>query len=119
MAGATTMTIERPFDIAAIRADFPILQKILPEGQPLVYLDNAATAQKPRVVIDKLVEVFEGYNANANRAAHTLAAQVTDEFLHNQACLGVERRKRFVEEHDVWLDSQRPGDAHPLLHAAG
>ncbi len=72
----TASLVSEPLDIASIRADFPILQKILPEGQPLVYLDNAATAQKPRAVIDKLVEVFEGYNANANRAAHTLAAMI-------------------------------------------
>lgn len=71
---------QSPLDLSAIRRDFPILRQTLPEGQPLVYLDNAATAQKPQVVIDKLVEVLTCYNANANRSAHTLAARVDEEF---------------------------------------
>jgi cysteine desulfurase/selenocysteine lyase len=75
-----TLTVTTPLDIAAIRSDFPILQQTLPEDLRLVYLDNAATAQKPRVVIDKLVEVLTCYNANANRSAHTLAARVDEEF---------------------------------------
>ena len=73
-------TTTNPLDIAAIRRDFPILSRLLPEGHPLVYLDNAATAQKPQVVVDKLVEVLTRYNANANRSAHTLAAEVDEAF---------------------------------------
>ena len=47
----------RPFDVAAVRADFPGLDQRV-HGKPLVYLDNAATAQKPRVVIDALVSAY-------------------------------------------------------------
>ena len=63
-------------DVARVRDQFPILQRPLPDGQRLVYLDNGATTQKPRIVIDKLVEVLEQYNSNAHRSAHTLAGRV-------------------------------------------
>ncbi len=64
------------FDTAKIRRDFPILtQKV--NGKPLVYLDNAATSQKPRRVIDAIVEYYEGYNSNVHRGAHTLAGKAT------------------------------------------
>jgi cysteine desulfurase/selenocysteine lyase len=66
-------------DIAAVRRDFPILGKTLPDGKPLVYLDTGATAQKPRCVIDKIVEVYENYYANVHRGIHTLGDRVTQE----------------------------------------
>jgi cysteine desulfurase / selenocysteine lyase len=68
-----------PLDIAALRDEFPILDRPLPEGQKLVYLDNASTAQKPRCVTAKLVDVFDRCNANAHRSAHTLAIMVDAE----------------------------------------
>jgi cysteine desulfurase/selenocysteine lyase len=67
------------FDVEAVRRDFPILQKPLPGGMPLVYLDNAATAQKPRQVIEKLAECLENYNANVHRGIHALGDRVTTE----------------------------------------
>ena len=63
-------------DIAAIRADFPILSRQV-HGRPLVYLDNAATTQKPRQVIDALVEYYSNTNANIHRGLHTLAEEAT------------------------------------------
>jgi cysteine desulfurase/selenocysteine lyase len=66
-------------DIDAVRQDFPILGKPLPNGLPLVYLDSGATAQKPRQVIDKLVECLENYNANVHRGIHALGDRVTTE----------------------------------------
>ena len=66
-------------DIDAVRRDFPILGKTLPDGKPLVYLDTGATAQKPRCVIDKIVEVYENYYANVHRGIHTLGDRVTQE----------------------------------------
>ncbi len=65
-----------PFDVAAVRRDFPILGRTV-RGRPLVYLDNAATTQKPRQVIDALVRYYEGYNANIHRGLHTLAEEAT------------------------------------------
>ncbi len=64
------------YDINSIRKDFPILhQKI--NGHDLVYLDNAATSQKPKSVIDELVNYYSSYNANVHRGAHTLAVKAT------------------------------------------
>ncbi len=65
-----------PFDVARVRRDFPILERTV-RGRPLVYLDNAATTQKPRQVIDALVRYYEGYNANIHRGLHTLAEEAT------------------------------------------
>ncbi len=64
-------------DIEAIRADFPILGRTLPNGKKLVYFDNAATSQKPQCVIDAMSHYYEEYNSNAHRANHTLAEEAT------------------------------------------
>ncbi len=63
-------------DIARIREDFPILSREV-YGKPLVYLDNAATSQKPRQVIEALVRYYESYNANIHRAVHCLGEEAT------------------------------------------
>jgi len=64
------------YDVREIRKDFPILERRV-HGRPLVYLDNAATTQKPRPVIDALVHYYEHYNANIHRGLHTLAEEAT------------------------------------------
>lgn len=64
------------FDVQAIRAQFPVLNRTV-KGKPLVYFDNAATAQKPKVVIDALTEYYEKYNANIHRGIHSLAEEAT------------------------------------------
>lgn len=64
------------FDVAAIRAQFPILQREL-DGNPLVYLDNAATTQKPQAVIDAIVEFYTQCNSNVHRGAHQLSDEAT------------------------------------------
>lgn len=66
-------------DVARIRQDFPILHQEM-NGHPLVYLDNAATTQKPRQVIQALVDYYEGYNANVHRGIHTLAERATEAY---------------------------------------
>ena len=66
-------------DIKKIRADFPILNQQI-NGKPLVYLDNAATSQKPQVVIDSLVNYYSTINANIHRGVHTLSQLATDAF---------------------------------------
>ncbi len=63
-------------DVARIRKDFPILERRV-YGKPLVYLDSAATSQKPRQVIDALVRYYETYNANVHRAIHCLGEEAT------------------------------------------
>jgi cysteine desulfurase/selenocysteine lyase len=64
------------FDVARVRADFPILTKEV-HGQPLVYLDNAATTQKPRAVLDALERYYREDNANIHRGVHLLAERAT------------------------------------------
>ena len=69
----------RPFDPQFIRRDFPILQEQV-NGRPLVWLDNAATTQKPNTVIDRISYFYRHENSNIHRAAHTLAARATDAY---------------------------------------
>ena len=78
------------YDINKVRADFPILSREV-YGKPLVYLDNAATTQKPRQVVDALVEEYYNVNANVHRGVHYLSQQATD--LHEAAR---ERVRQFI-----------------------
>jgi cysteine desulfurase/selenocysteine lyase len=71
-------------DVARIREDFPILQRQV-YGRPLVYLDNAATTQKPRQVIQALVDYYQRYNANIHRAIHCLGEEATDAYEASRA----------------------------------
>jgi len=66
-------------NVDAVRKDFPILEQVV-NGRPLVYLDSAATSQKPRQVIDALVRYYETSNANIHRGIHTLATRATDQY---------------------------------------
>lgn len=80
----------RGFDVDRIREDFPILREKI-HGKPLVYLDNAATTQKPQVVIDSLVDYYTHYNANIHRAVHLLSTRAT------QACdVAREKVRKFL-----------------------
>ena len=67
------------FDVHSIREDFPILKRKV-NGHPLVYLDNAATSQKPQQVIDCIVDYYSNYNANIHRGVHTLSQEATDAY---------------------------------------
>jgi cysteine desulfurase / selenocysteine lyase len=67
------------FDVLAVRRDFPILSELV-NGRPLVWLDNAATTQKPQAVIDRLAGFYSRENSNIHRAAHELAARATDAY---------------------------------------
>ncbi len=73
------MTTATPLDVAAIREQFPILSREV-HGQPLVYLDNAATTQKPQSVIDALSAYYSTMNANIHRGLHTLAEEATSAY---------------------------------------
>ena len=64
-------------DIKKIRKDFPILSRKV-NGYPLVYFDNAATSQTPKIVIDKIVDYYSNYNANIHRGVHALSQEATD-----------------------------------------
>lgn len=75
-------------DVQAIRADFPILDRRI-GGKPLIYLDNAATTQKPRQVLRTIQEFYRSYNANIHRSPHTLGMEATE--LYEQAHQNVAR----------------------------
>ena len=76
METITAKTV-KPLDVWRLREDFPILSRMV-NGKPLVYLDNAATTQKPRSVIQSLVDYYENFNANVHRGVHTLSMEATD-----------------------------------------
>lgn len=70
---------DNQFDVYAVREDFPILSQLI-HGKPLVYLDNGASSQKPRAVIEALVHYYENNNANVHRGVHTLSERATDAY---------------------------------------
>src|SRR5215467_9918177 len=67
-------------DVARVRKDFPILDRTVRGGRPLVYLDSANTSQKPRHVVDALAEFYERHNANIHRANHELGEEATEAY---------------------------------------
>lgn len=71
------MTEKLPFDVQRVRADFPILQRTV-HGKPLVYLDTAASAQRPLAVIEATDRFYREHNANVHRGVHTLSQEATD-----------------------------------------
>jgi cysteine desulfurase / selenocysteine lyase len=79
--------MSKPLDIAAIRAQFPIFEREIRPGVPLVYLDSTATAQKPLAVINAMDEFYRRSNANIHRGVHTLAEEATE--LYEQARVSI------------------------------
>jgi cysteine desulfurase / selenocysteine lyase len=77
VAGQGVMSSPDGFDVARVRADFPILRRLV-RGRPLVYLDNAATTQKPQAVLDAIAGYYTGYNANIHRGVHLLSELATE-----------------------------------------
>ncbi|WP_338732514.1 aminotransferase class V-fold PLP-dependent enzyme [Mangrovimonas cancribranchiae] len=73
------MKLETPFNVEALRKDFPILNRKV-NGKPLVYFDNAATSQTPQQVIDCIVDYYSNYNANIHRGVHSLSQEATDKY---------------------------------------
>ena len=95
--GTTTSGLNS-YDVNAIRADFPILSQTM-HGKPLNYLDNAATTQKPQVVIDSLVQYYTEENANIHRSPHLLAEKATRAY--EGARLKVKNFLNAPEEHEI------------------
>lgn len=94
--------IETTLDIQAIRKDFPILQREV-NGQPLVYLDNAATSQTPQQVIDVIVDYYQGYNANIHRGVHTLSQEATDAY--EAARQKIQKHFNIAHSHEIIMTS--------------
>ncbi|MHC5108821.1 MAG: SufS family cysteine desulfurase [Planctomycetota bacterium] len=95
---ATNAAID-PLDVQAVRRDFPILAETV-RGKPLVYLDNAATAQKPNCVIEAITEYYRSTNANIHRGVHALSVAATDRYekarLRIQRHLGAEDWREII-----------------------
>jgi cysteine desulfurase/selenocysteine lyase len=90
------------FDIATIRADFPILSREV-NGQPLVYLDNGASSQKPQVVIDAVTQGYAHEYANVHRGLHYLSNLATDKY---EAVRGIVARfLNAADESEIVLNS--------------
>lgn len=76
-----------PLDVSTLRKDFPILERTVRGGRPLVYLDSGATSQKPRAVLDAEREFYERHNAAVHRGAHLLAEEATDAYERARATI--------------------------------
>ena len=107
-----TIDINKIFDVAAVRKNFPALDREV-KGKPLVYFDNAATTQKPQVVIDALVNYYSNYNANIHRGIHTLAEEATAAFEATrdtaQKFLNAETREQIIFTGGTTASSARRG----------
>jgi cysteine desulfurase/selenocysteine lyase len=90
------------FPIEKIRKDFPILQRTV-NGKPLVYFDNAATSQTPKVVIDAIVNYYTNYNANIHRGVHTLSQEATD--LYEQARITLQKHFNAKHAYEILFTS--------------
>lgn len=90
------------FDVARIRNDFPILSRQV-NGEPLVYLDNAATSQTPRQVIDAIVDYYSRYNANIHRGVHTLSQEATDAY--EQSRIKIQKHFNAGKAHEIIMTS--------------
>ncbi|GIV39516.1 MAG: cysteine desulfurase [Thermonema sp.] len=82
-------------DVRALREEFPVLHQQI-NGKPLIYFDNAATSQKPRVVIEALKQYYEQYNSNIHRGAHYLAAKATEAYEQSR-----EAARRFLNASSI------------------
>lgn len=89
-------------NLAEIRKDFPILSRQV-HGQPLVYLDNAATSQTPRQVIDVIVDYYSRYNANIHRGVHTLSQEATDAY--EQARIKIQKHFNAAQPYEIIMTS--------------
>lgn len=90
------------FDVAKIREDFPILKRQV-NGMPLVYLDNAATSQTPRQVIDTIVDYYSRYNANIHRGVHALSQEATEAY--EAARVKIQKHFNAAKAHEIIMTS--------------
>ena len=90
MARLKNQSVE--FDAEKVRKDFPILHQMI-NGKPLIYLDNAATSQKPKNVIDAIETYYREYNSNIHRGVHTLSENATETYESSRLKI-----KNFIKE---------------------
>lgn len=107
---------EVSLDIGKIRSDFPLLQQRV-NNQPLVYLDNGATTQKPGVVIDKIHELYSQHNSSIHRGVHWLSEQITEEY---EKARGIVRK--FIaarHDHEIIFTSGTTGSINAVAFSFG
>ncbi len=102
------MPISTIFDVQSIRKDFPILERKV-NGHPLIYLDNAATSQTPKVVIDAIVDYYSRYNANIHRGVHSLSQEATNAY--EEARVKIQKHFNAARAHEIILTS---GTTHSI-----
>ena len=95
-------------NVLKIREDFPILKREV-NGKPLVYLDNAATSQTPKQVIDVIVDYYSNYNANIHRGVHALSQEATDKY--EQARIKIQKHFNAAKSHEIIFTS---GTTHSI-----
>jgi cysteine desulfurase/selenocysteine lyase len=96
------------FDVEKIRKDFPILNRKV-NGKPLVYFDNAATSQKPQVMMDAIVDYYSNYNANIHRGVHTLSQEATNAY--EEARIKIQNHFNAAKSFEIILTS---GTTHAI-----
>ena len=92
----------RKIDVETIRQNFPILGREV-NGYPLVYFDNAATAQTPKQVMDAIVDYYSNYNANIHRGVHALSQEATDKY--EQARIKIQQHLNAEHAHEIIMTS--------------
>ena len=122
MNAPATRTSTGPMrDWAQVRADFPILERTV-NGKPLVYFDNANTAQKPQAVIEAVDDFYRRHNANVSRAVHALGTEATEAYEGSRATLArllnvpadeVEKEREIVTE--ISRNEGKPEAALPKI----
>ena len=95
-------------DVTTIRQDFPILQRTV-NGKPLIYFDNAATSQTPKIVIDSIVDYYSNYNANIHRGVHALSQEATDAY--EEARVKIQKHFNAKHTHEIIYTS---GTTHSI-----
>ena len=106
-----------PLDVARLREDFPILANVHPHGRPLVYLDNAASAQMPRPVIDRLVRYQTHEHANIHRGVHLLSGVATQAY--EDARRSVQRFLNAREEREIIFTTGCTEGVNLVMHGYG
>ena len=104
------------FDVATVKKDFPLLDRVQ-NGRPLVFLDSAASSQKPRQVLDAMTRYYETSHANVHRGAYALASEATEAF--EQARLKVARFIGAASEREVDLRQERHRGDQPRRPLVG
>ena len=105
----------RPYDIARIRRDFPILKREVASGARLVYLDNAATSQRPVQVLAEITRFYRDHNANIHRGVHTLSVEATE--LYEQARAKVARFIGAADPREVIFTRNTTESINLVAHA--